>query len=175
MIKEKLKNIFSFNGIALIVGILGSLASILTVFVTKWDTKIDLKWFIFSVFIAITIILIITKLLFDLIAELNIKRPNKASVVRYLVQSETFVVSKNDFLGYFAMVSIFFLDDSYEVELGKGYVQNIQDNFIQVKVLEIDSNFANHYQQELKDIIANDIRILQKIVVKSYITYSKQI
>jgi hypothetical protein len=172
MIKEKIKNILSFNGVALIIGILGSLASILTVFITQWDTKINLKWFVFALFISVTIILILLKLLFDLISELRIKRPNKARVVRYIPDKKTFIVEKNDFLGYSAMVSIFYLDDTYEAELGKGFVHNIQDEFIQIKILNISDDFNNSYQSILEQIDSNDIRTLQKIVVKSYIKYS---
>ena len=36
------------------------------------------------------------------------------------------------------MVSIFFIDDEYEIEFGKGYVSNIQEDFMQIQLIDID-------------------------------------
>ena len=172
MIKEKLKKIISFNGISLLIGILGSLASILTVFITKWDSQISLKWFVFVIFISLTIVLITIKLLFDLVHELKKEHPHMIRAVRYIPESKTLLVEKNNLLGHSAMVSIFYLDDNYEVELGKGFVKNIQDEFIQIQVLEISTDFDRNYQQSLINIESNEIGTLQKIIIKSYITYT---
>ena len=173
MIEEKLKKIISLNGLSITIGILGSLASILTVFVTQWDSKISLRWFVFTLFIAVTVILILIKLLYELNNDLKTISPNSSSVVRYVTDSMTFLVRKNNFLGHAAMVSIFYLDDSYEIELGKGYVKNIQENFIQIKILDVSNDFKANYKNILDRIESNDIITLQKIVVKNYITYSK--
>ncbi len=71
------------------------------------------------------------------------------------------------------MVSIFYIDDTYEVELGKGYVHNIQENFIQIKLLEITNSFKANYKDTLKRIENNDSNVLKNLVVKSYIKYTE--
>lgn len=172
MIKEKLKNIFSFSGIALIIGIVGGLAGYFTILITEWNSQLSLKWFVFIIYIFFTIVLILIKLIIDLNIELKIKHSNTTTVFRYVPESETFLVYKNKFLGHSAMVSIFYLDDSFEVELGKGYVKNIQDNFIQVKIIEILNDFSTNHSEVLEKINSNNIIVLQKMIVKSYVTYT---
>jgi hypothetical protein len=123
MVKEKLKKIFSFNGIALIIGIVGGLAGYFTILVTEWNFQLSLKWLVFTIYISFTIILILIKLVADLNTELKVKHPNTTTVFRYIPETDAFLIHKNDFLGHSAMVSIFYLDDSFEVEFGKGYVK----------------------------------------------------
>ncbi len=172
MLKDRIKKILTFNGIALIIGVLGSLASILSVLVTKWDTLINIKWLVFVIFISLAIILFLIKLAFDLLSDLKMRKPNTASAIRYVSDNKTLVVTQNDFLGYSAMVSILFKDDNYEVEFGKGYVENITDNFTQIKILEISGTFIDQYDKKLRQIENNDLQVLKNIVVKSYITYT---
>lgn len=174
MIKEKLLKMLSVNGIAFIIGIVGALASILTVFVTKWDIKIDLRWLIFILFLSLVIILFLFKLIYELRKDVKAKRTNKSTAIRYIKEDQTFLFEKKDFLGYSAMVSIFFLDDSYEVELGKGYVSNIQEEFIHVRLLEVSNDFDKNHSQVLKRIMHNDNNSIRKIIVKSYITHTIQ-
>lgn len=173
MIREKLKKIISFNGVSLLIGILGSLASILTVFISKWDTQISLKWFVFVIFISLATIIILTKLLFDLVHEMKKERTNTVKAVRYISENKTLLVEKNGILGHSAMVSIFYLDENYEVELGKGFVKNIQEEFTQIQILELSEEFTSNYQKQLVNIESNEIRTLQRIIVKSYISYTK--
>ena len=170
--KEKLEKIFSFNGIALIIGIVGSLAGYFTILITEWNSQISIKWLVFSIYISFTIILILFKLVLDLNTELKVKHPNTTTVFRYVPESTTFLVYKNDFLGHLAMVSIFYLDDSFEVELGKGFVKNIQDKFIQIEIIEISNTFSSNHSEVLEKINSNNVIALQKIIIKSYVTYT---
>nr|WP_314897954.1 hypothetical protein [uncultured Flavobacterium sp.] len=172
MIQEKLKKILSFNGISLIIGFTGSLATFLTVLVTDLSLQISLKWLVFCVYILITVILFLIKLLIEMNTELKIKHPNTSKVVRYISERSTFLVNKNDFLGHSAMVSIFYFDDLFEVEFGKGYVKNIQENFTQIQLIEITQSFSTNYSSVIEKIDSNDINILNKLIVKCYITYT---
>jgi len=115
----------------------------------------------------------LTKLLFDLVSEMKKEQPNSVKAVRYISESMTLLVEKNRILGHSAMVSIFYLDENYEVELGKGFVKNIQEEFTQIQILEFSEEFIVNYQKPLKNIESNEIRTLQKIIVKSYISYTK--
>lgn len=172
MIQEKLKKILSFNVISMIVGITGGLATFLSVLITNWNSQISLKWLIFCIYVFFTSTLFLIKLLIEMNIELKRKRPNTSNVVRYIFDSSTFLVNKNDFLGHSAMVSIFYFDDSFEVEFGKGYVKNIQENFTQIELLEITQSFSTNYSSVIEKIYSNDINILNKLIVKSYITYT---
>lgn len=172
MIKDKLKIILTFNGIAYAIGILGSLASILTVFVTNWNTLVNIKWLVLVLFLAFSIILILIKLVFDFSAELRKKHPVSLKVLRYIPHSLTFIVNVSDALGYSAMVSIFYMDDEFEIEFGKGYVSNIQDEFIQVQLIDISNDFLNNYGTALVAISNNDYTELKKLFVKGYIRYT---
>ena len=171
MLNKKIKNIFSFNGISLIIGIVGGLAGYFTILITEWNTLISLKWFVFTIYLSFTIILFLLKLLIDINNELKIKMPNTTNVFRYMSESKILLVGKNDFLGHLAMVSIFYYDDSLEVEIGKGYVKNIQEKFIQIKITDISNDFNSNYINVLEKIESNDIITLQKLIVKSYVTY----
>ncbi len=66
-----LKKVLSFNGVAIIIGVLGSLASILTLFINQWNSQINLKWFVFTLFVAVTLMIILIKLVFDYNQELS--------------------------------------------------------------------------------------------------------
>lgn len=172
MIKKRLSEIFSYNGISLLIGVIGSLASISTIIITKWDAKVSVKWLVFVIFICIAIVLIMSKLLFDLYEDFKKKIPNNTTVIQYIPTYTSFVVKNNDFLGLSAMVSVFYRDGSFEAELGKGYVSNIQENFTQIQILEISDEFKVNYSKVLKKITSNDPLILQNIVIKSYLAYS---
>ena len=55
----------TFNGLAYTIGILGSIASIMTVFVSNWNSSVNVKWFLFLFFISSSIFLILMKLVYD--------------------------------------------------------------------------------------------------------------
>ena len=171
MLNKKIKNIFSFNGISLIIGIVGGLAGYFTILITEWNSLISLKWLVFTIYLTFTIILFLLKLLIDMNDELKVKNPNTSNIFRYIPEGKIFLVGKNNFLGHLAMVSIFYYDDSLEVEIGKGYVKNIQEKFIQIKIIDISSEFNSNYEKVLEKIESNDIITLQKLIVKSYVTY----
>lgn len=173
MISKKIKKILSFNGIAIIVGILGSISSILTIAVQEWDSVISLKWFVFSLFVSISFIVILIKLLIDLNIEIKSKSLNSTiNVIRFLPDKKIFLIRKNDLIGFYAMVSIFFLDEECEIEFGKGYALNIQENLIQIQIVEISNEFTRDYNDLLIKINNNDLNVLNKIIVKNYVTYS---
>jgi hypothetical protein len=173
MIKEKFKSLLSFTGISLIIGIVGGIFGLITPFIDDWNTLISLKWFLFIAFIFFIFTLALLKVLLDIRNDLKDKKAEYIRVIRYVPKYETFIISKNDSLGNQAMVSVFYLDENYEVELGKGYVENIQENLIQIKVLKFSKEFVNQYSSAFKQLNHNNIDVLKKIIVKSYIRYNK--
>jgi hypothetical protein len=171
MLKQKLAKILGLNGVSIIIGIVGGLFGFFSIFVTDWNSPISLKWLVFVSFLSFSIILVLSSLISDLLKEIRIKLPNKAKAFRYFPESNQFLVEKNDSLGASATVTIFYLDDEYEVTLGTGYVSNIQDKFISINIIEMDNNFIQMYQNIITQIEANDIRVISKIFVKSYLIY----
>lgn len=171
MFRNKLRKVLSLNGISIIFGILGGILGFFTAFVPNWQMDINSKWLVLFSFLAITIILILSAIISELLKELRVKIPHKAKAVRYINSDDYLLIELNDFLGTSAMVTIFYLDDDYEVILGTGYVLNIQEKFVTIKILHINTDFMNRYAEELERIQINDIRAIQKILVKSYVTY----
>ena len=127
-----------------------------------------------TIVVSLVIILFLLKLIYELRKDVKAKRANKSTAIRYIKEDQTFLFEKKDFLRYSAMVSIFFLDDSYEVELGKGYVSNIQEDFIHVRLLEVSKDFNINHPQVLNRIINNDNNSIRNTIVKSYITHPIQ-
>ena len=80
----------------------------------------------------------------------------------------TFIIDGNDILGYSAMVTIFFIDNDYEIEFGKGYISNIQSEFFHVQLVDISDEFALHYGQALIGISNYDNVFLRNLVLCTF-------
>lgn len=65
MIKQKLKYILTLNGISILIGIVGGLFGIISIFV-DWNTQLSLKWFAFLWIIYSFILIISIKLTYDI-------------------------------------------------------------------------------------------------------------
>ena len=100
MVWKNLKKILTFNGIAFAIGILGSIASIMTVFVTNWNSLVNVKWLILIFFLTFSIILILVKLVYNFNEQLKKKNLLSFKVLRYIPQSMTFIININDSLCY---------------------------------------------------------------------------
>lgn len=172
MLKQKLSKILTLNGASIIIGIVGGIFGFFSIFVTNWNHPVSLKWFIFLAFLSLTIILILTSLISELLKEVRVKQSNRANAVRFLMADNKILIEKNNFLGQSARVTIFYLDDDYEVVLGTGYVFNIQEKFVTVEIKELDSDFLNRYENVITQMFNNDYRALQKVFVKGYLIYN---
>lgn len=172
MIREKIKkNVFSINGISLIIGIVGGIFGIISPFITNWNISINLKWVIAIIIVGFFLILILLKICIDLRDDLKKKNVNNTKIISFLSQEETFLAEINHTLGHGALVSIFYIENNYEIDFGKGYITNIQDNFIQIKLLQIANNFQVNYDDILNNIRNNNSISIQKLVVKSFVKY----
>lgn len=172
MLNNRLKFLLTYSGISTIVGALGLILGLISPFIDDWNKLISLKWVILMFYILFIIILILIKVLFDINEDIKTKKVNYIKVIRYIEDLNIFICSKNDFFGYNASVSIFYLDDNFEIELGKGYVYNIQEKFIQIKLLEMTEEFKRYNLLAIEKIKRNDASIINKIIVKSYIKYN---
>lgn len=171
MLKQKLAKVLTLNGASIIIGIVGGIFGFFSIFVTNWSYPISLKWFIFVAFLSLTIILVLTSLISELLKEVRIKQSNRANAVRFLMEDKKMLIEKNNFLGQSARVTIFYLDDDYEVVLGTGYVFNIQEKFVTVEIQEIEDDFLTKYDNVINQMNNNDYKALQKVFVKGYLMY----
>lgn len=172
MIKNKLKKILTLNGISIIIGVSGSMLGLVSILINDYNLKISLKWLVFAIFLFFSFLLISFKLSYELYLELKTKKPNKSKAIRYLESSSILLVENNDFLDFSGMTSIFFLDRDIEIEIGQGYVQNVQEKFTQIKILSFDEDFTKHHSNTLQKLIENNNDILRNIIIKSYIRYT---
>lgn len=172
MIKSKLTKILTLNGISIIIGVSGGILGFVSILITNYDLKISLKWLVFVIFLFFLILLISFKLSYELYRELKNSRPNKSKAISYLESNSILLVENNDFLDFSAMITIFFLDNDIEVEVGQGYVQNVQDKFTQIKILSIDDDFKKHHEKTLKKLTENNNDVLRSIIIKSYIRFT---
>lgn len=172
MIKHKLSNILSLNGISIIIGVSGGIMGFVSILITDYNLKISLKWLVFIIFLFFTLLLISFKLSYELYLELITKKPNKSKAISYLESNSILLVENNDFLNFSAMTSIFLLEKDIEIEIGQGYVQNVQEKFTQIKILSFNDDFLKYHTNTLKKLAENNNDILRNIVIKSYIRYT---
>lgn len=169
---DRLKKILTFNGVAIFIGIAGGIASILTLFNSDWNFSVSIKWIIFICYIFLVVFVILVKFIYDQNIELEGKSQSNPifRVVKYEPTQELFLIEKTNLLGFDAMVSLFYLLDDFEIELGKAFVSNIQENFIQLKTIDISKKFEKDNSEILKNIKNNSSNELKNIIIKTYVT-----
>ncbi len=168
---EKIKKVLTFNGIYIAFGIFGSIASILTLLNLNYNFTISVKWLIFLIYIFICIILIFFKVICDLNDELNKIDPNpKFTIIKYLQSTDEFLIKKTTLLAHNALVSLYYLKDDFEVEIGKAYVSNVSDNYIQLKIFDTLPNLSKDIVEAIDKIKNNDAKELKSVSIKTFIT-----
>jgi hypothetical protein len=171
MIRTKLKWILSLNGISLLLGIIGGVFGLMSVFLESWNYQISAKWFAFLIMVTLFIILVLGKLAYEFYTHASIKPTTDARVIRYLPQNPTMLISKHTGFEYAARVTIFHTNNNIQLPLAEGYVENIQDSFIQVKIIKFDDEFVASYPSIIELIDNNNEAILSTLIVKNYIRY----
>lgn len=171
MIEKKLKEILSLNGISILIGIVGGILGIVSIFI-DWNTQLSIKWFA-GLCIAYSFILIISvKLTFDIYMSHKIRTARNNKVIQFSSADFLLLVENNNNLEYSQGVSIFFIKNNFQLLLASGYVQNIQDKFVQVKILNFDDGFINSYRDDYEQILNNDNNALISILIKNYVNYN---
>ncbi|MGJ1321454.1 hypothetical protein ACR780_02095 [Sphingobacterium faecium] len=167
MIGKKLKNILSLNGISLIVGISGGILAFVTLSVADLNIKIELRWFILLSFIFFIFLLISFKLINDLFTELKFAS-NFSHAISYISGDSLLLVEINKNFDYSAITTIFYIKNGVEIVLGTGYVSNIQQKLIQIKLINFDVDFQKNNTEILKQLNDNNADIIKNIIVKNH-------
>jgi hypothetical protein len=171
MIKQKLEYILSLNGISILIGIVGGILGIMSIFI-DWDTKLSIKW-LAALWITYSFILIVSmKLTYDMymMHKLRLKTNNK--VIQYSSTDLLLLVQNNQNLEYSQSVSIYYLKDDFQLLMASGYVQNIQEKFVQIKMISFNKDFTDSYEKEYEMIVNNNANALASVLIKNYISYN---
>jgi hypothetical protein len=168
---ERLKKVLTFNGLFVLIGVLGGLASILTLFNSTYDFKVNVKWFLFLIYLSISAVLILLKALHDAQQELK-KGEFKPHfrIIKYQKSTEEFLIEKTDLLEHNALVSIFYSHDDFETEIGKAYVSNVNEKYFQLKIMTITENLSNEIASAIDKIKNNDAKEIKNVAIKSFVT-----
>ena len=171
---EKIRKVLRFNGVFILIGVLGGLSSILTVFVGQFGIDINLKWLIAYIYISIVIYILLFKVVNDLVKEIkNHKKNLSLSVLSYNTAAETIIGEKADWITLDTFVTVYYKDNEFITEMGYGYVSNINDESIQIKLIRFAENFRANYREELRKLENNDISIINRMMIKTIVTYTK--
>ena len=162
------KYIFSFNGVSVLIGVLGLLSSFVTLFI---DTKllISIKYLLIILVIFLSLFIILLKLIFDLSKKqrppafenpINCNKISDDEIICLIRQNENFI--------YNIYVAGYLKRNQLDTLVCTGYVKNTQENFLQIsltnwieKIELFDSN------GNIKDEIIKSIEIRPVIPVGS--------
>lgn len=171
MIKENLTKILSLNGFSVLFGIIGGILGILTIFI-NWNDKVSIKWLALVIIICTFLVLISFKLTFEIFESNQNKIYKSNKVIQYSQNDSLLLVQNNRNLEFSQSVSIFFNINNFQILLANAYVQNIQEEFIQIKIISFDENFTQTYSDEYNRILNNENNALTSIIIKNYISYN---
>lgn len=125
--------LFSLTGISLAVGVAGFLSALVTMFVNTSEL-VSVKWFLFVLWLFLTVTIILLKLVFDLAAEKKIPAPYEIPI-RYLPNEQILLIRRNEHFGNQIVVGCYSNINDVERLLSLGAVHHVQEQFIQIKLL----------------------------------------
>lgn len=175
MIPSKLKSILSLNSLSLILGILGFGFGIVAMFVSDYNVEVSLKWFFLITLLFLFLLFVSFKLSYELYCELKVCNAfNHSKAIQFLQPSYILIVEKNNSLEHSAKTTIYYINDrGVEIEMGEGYVYNIQNKFVQIKLTNFNTDFETNNPSEFNDFINNNANILNNVIVKNYTKYNQ--
>lgn len=170
MIKEKLENILSLNGISILIGIVGGLFGIISIFV-DWNVQLSIKWFA-ALWIIYSFVLVISiKLTYDVYKSHYQKNLQNSKVLQFSNIDFLLLVENNNNLEISQRVSLYFVKNNFQLLFANGYVQNVQDKFVQIKILEFEESFTSVYSDDYNLFLSNTSSALSSIIIKNYLSY----
>lgn len=131
--KERLGHaIFSTSGASLMVGVTGFLSAIVTMFVAT-SVQVSVKWLLAAVWIFLTLVIILLKLVFDLSNEKRPPPPYEIPI-QYIQDEQILIIRRNENFANQVVVGCYSNVDGVERLMFLGAVLHVQDNVIQIKV-----------------------------------------
>lgn len=171
MIKNSLNKILSLNGISILIGIVGGVVGLLSIFV-DWDWKISIKWLALLLIFSLFLILISLLLIHELYKRLEQRKNFKFKVLKFSPENNLMLVENSKNLEFSQTVSIYYNFNKFQIPLGLGFVENIHENFTQIKIVNFEKDFIKNHSDEYQRLMYNNKDSLDSVLIKSYYRYN---
>lgn len=131
--KERIGSaLFSLSGLSLTLGVLGFLSGIVQLFIDT-SAQLSVKWFLLTLWIALSLLLILMKVIYDLSIEKRPPAPFEAPI-KFLPDSQIFVIRRNDNFLNSIVVGCYLQQEDVDTLVCVGVVHIVQEKVIQIKV-----------------------------------------
>ena len=160
MLKSILNNTFSLIGVSLLIAVSGFSSSIVTMFVNV-DEKISVKWLILVFIISTTVIVILSKTIFDL-WEKNGRPSTYERIICFIPSDQLVIIKRNENFTNNTVVGCYNSEDDVERLAYIGLVYHVQEHVIQIKILEKTKQF---------DLDLNNKQLLKNVIVRHGLPY----
>jgi len=157
MSQRIINSIFSLSGLAFAIGALGFLSGVVTLFVDT-SSNISIKWLLFTFLVAISITLILLKVIFDLANGVG-GQSFSENPIRFVSEERVFVIRRNDNFLNNIIVGCYVHENEIDRLAYLGVVHLVQDKVIQIKI-EIDMGLLDKVPEssiELKSIFVRAV------------------
>jgi hypothetical protein len=149
---------------------IGGVIGLLSIFV-DWDWKISIKWLAALIIISSFLLLISFLLSHELYKQIKQKNILKFHVLKFSPENSLMLVENSKNLEFSQTVSIYYEFNKFQIPLALGFVENITDNFTQIKILKFENDFIKTHNDEYKKLLNNNKESLDFVLIKSYYRY----
>jgi hypothetical protein len=156
--KEQIaKAIFSLAGASILIGVVGFMSGLVTIFVNV-NEQLSVKWLLFSSLVSISLVLILLKVIYDLSQEIKPPPPYEHPI-RYVSDEQVFIIRRNENFLNSIVVGCYAVTDEIDRLAYLGVVHLVQDKVIQIKVRADYSVLPQipSTQEELKNIVIRPV------------------
>ena len=132
MINEVKERIFSFSGVSILVGVVGFLSGIVTIFINV-NADISVKWLLLIILLSLVLIIVLLKTVYDL--SIKEKPQNFYEVpIRYIQEEGVFIIRRNENFLNNILVGCYATRDEVDRLAYIGFVHLVQERMIQIKI-----------------------------------------
>lgn len=158
------KAIFSLNGAALAIGTAGFLSAVVGMFVDT-STQMSIKWLLLSIWIFITIAIILLKIIHDFGEERRVPLPYETPI-KHLPNDSILLIRRNEHFGNQIMVGCYSVVDDVEKLVSLGCVHHTQEKFIQIRLLpgRLRDEIGITQQTDIKTIVIRPVVPLSALI-----------
>lgn len=160
MIRSK---VFSFNSIAIFIGVAGVLSAIVTLFVDV-NSLISTKWILFLTLLFLTTSSVLIKIALDLSNEKVEARKVFEKPIKANAEQQIFVTRLNPLFTPNCIVGGYLVEDEVEAFAFAGYVYHTQENLIQIKLVLLLDDVT-------KELDLFEKKVMNKIIIRPVIPF----
>lgn len=154
--KDRIQSqLFSLSGLSITLGTLGFLSGIVDLFIDT-NTEISIKWILFTFLVALSIVFILLKVIYDLSIERKPAPPFEIPI-KYINNSQIFVIRRNDNFLNNIVVGCYVQQDEIDTLACVGVVHIVQEKVIQIKIQVIMAEMNQDFAGALSRIIIRPV------------------